>query len=140
MQYKKRGLTKWIGEHVDHGFSWRSGKKHHMIGIWMWSEIFTHDSEKEAIILIDTQGIFDHVSSLNDCISIFAFSMLLSSVQLYNIMRDVHEDNLQHLNSFMQYAQLSMAESQVAPSQKLLFIVRDYLLTIFDEPVRVDQT
>lgn len=129
MQYKKHDLSEWIGEHVEQGFSWRTGKKHHTIGIWMWSEIFTHDfenGERIAIIVIDTQGIFDNVSSLNDCISVFAISMLLSSVQLYNVMRNVQEDNLQHLDLFMQYAQLSMTESQIAPFQRLLFVVRDW--------------
>lgn len=39
------------------GFKWRGGKNPETNGIWMWSEIFTHDYEngdKIAIILLDT--------------------------------------------------------------------------------------
>lgn len=104
-------------------------QKHHTIGIWMWSEIFTHDfanGEKVAIILMDTQGLFDNESTMNDCISIFAISMLLSSVQCYNLMRNLEENNLQHLQLFTQYAQLAMKESRETPFQKLLFLIRDW--------------
>ena len=128
-QYKTHKLENWIGDRVEKGFSWQGGKEHHTIGIWIWSEIFTHDfenGEKVAIILMDTQGLFDNESTMNDCISIFAISMLLSSVQCYNLMRNLEENNLQHLQLFTQYAQLAMKESQETPFQKLLFLIRDW--------------
>lgn len=128
-QYKKHNVTNWIGDRVEKAFSWQGGKKHHTIGIWMWSEIFTHDyasGERVAIILMDTQGLFDNESTMNDCISIFAISMLLSSVQCYNLMRNVEESNLRDLQLFTQYAQLAMNGSQETPFQKLLFIIRDW--------------
>lgn len=95
----------------------------------MWSEIFTHtftDGDKVAIILMDTQGIFDNKSSLNECISIFAMSMLLSSVQCFNVMRQVQEDDLANLELFTEYAKLASNDMNEKPFQKLLFIVRDW--------------
>lgn len=95
----------------------------------MWPEIFTHEfsnGDKVAIILLDTQGIFDDESSLKDCIATFAISMLLSSVQCFNVMPQVQEDDLQHLNMFTKYAQLAMEHNDEKPFQELLFVVRDW--------------
>lgn len=95
----------------------------------MWSEIFTHDydnGDKVAIILLDTQGIFDDQSSVRDCTTIFALSMLLSSVQCYNLIQNIREDDLQHLELFTEYGRLALEQSNEKPFQKLLFIVRDW--------------
>lgn len=119
----------WIGQNDEPGFSCRGGKERQTIGIWIWSEVFTHDfdnGDKVAIILMDTQGIFDNQSSLKECISIFAISMLLSSVQCYNVMRQVQEDDLTNLRLFTEYAKFVKEDSMGKPFQKLLFIVRDW--------------
>lgn len=95
----------------------------------MWSEIFTHDfpnGDKIAIIVLDTQGIFDHNSDIRDCTTIFALSILMSSVQCYNIMQNIQENDLEHLELFTQYGRLAMQNSTEMPFQKLLFIVRDW--------------
>lgn len=111
------------------GFKFRGGRKPETIGIWLWSEVFTHDfenGEKVAILLIDTQGIFDSKSSVHDCTTIFALSMMLSSIQCYNLMQNIREDDLQHLELFMEYGRLALQHSNEKPFQKLLFIVRDW--------------
>lgn len=132
-QYKKHDITDWIGEsrnnsHLN-GFKFRGGQKPETIGIWIWSEVFTHDlanGDKVAVILLDTQGIFDSKSSVHDCTTIFALSMMLSSVQCYNLMQNIREDDLQHLELFTEYGRLAMEQSNEKPFQKLLFIVRDW--------------
>lgn len=119
-----------MGENVQQEFKWRGGKNPETSGMWIWSEIFTHgmqwNGDKLAIILMDTQGIFDNESSIKDCISIFGISMLLSSVHCFNVMRNVDEDKLQFLELCMNYARLSMNDSRNTAFQKLLFIVRDW--------------
>lgn len=131
-------MSDWIGErsqsHSDAemvGFKFRGGQKPETTGIWMWSEIFTHDyadGEKVAIILLDTQGIFDNESTMKDCTAIFSISMMMSSVQCYNIMQKVQENDLQNLHLFTEYGELAMAMNTTneKPFQKLLFIVRDW--------------
>lgn len=111
------------------GFMWRSGRKPETSGIWMWSEIFTHDfdnGEKVAIVLLDTQGIFDSQSSIKDCTTTFALSTLLSSLQCYNLLHNIREDDLQHLELFTEYGRLTLEQSAEKPFQSLLFIVRDW--------------
>lgn len=123
----------WIGEsetgNEPHGFKSRGGRKPETTGIWMWSEIFTYDrdnGEKLAIILLDTQGIFDNRSSTKDCTTTFAISMMLASVQCYNVMQNIQEDDLQHLELFTEYGRLALQQTYEKPFQKLLFIVRDW--------------
>lgn len=44
------------------GFSWRKGTKRETSGIVIWSDVFLHTTdfgEELAILLIDTQGLFD---------------------------------------------------------------------------------
>lgn len=125
-------VSDWLEENKNgnmRGFKWRAGRKRETTGIWMWSEVFTYDfenGEKIAIILLDTQGIFDDRSTIRDCTTIFALSMMLSSVQCYNIMQNIKEDDLQHLELFTEYGRLAMEQSNIKPFQKLLFIVRDW--------------
>lgn len=98
-------------------------------GIWIWSDVFTHDfenGEKVAIILLDTQGIFDGKSSTKDCTATFAISMMLSSIQCYNVKENVQEDDLQYLQLFTEYGRLAMQQADEKPFQNLLFIVRDW--------------
>jgi len=53
------------------------------------------------ILLMDTQGAFDSMSTVKDCATVFALSTLLSSVQVYNLMSNLQEDDLQHLQVFI---------------------------------------
>lgn len=131
-QYKKHDTTDWIGKndknHKLSGFKSRGGQKPETTGIWMWSDIFTYDfdnGDQIAIVLLDTQGIFDRSCSVKECTTIFALSMLMSSVQCFNLMQNIQEDDLQHLDLFSEYGRLVQGQSQ-QPFQKLIFIVRDW--------------
>lgn len=128
-QYQRHDLSNWMGENIQQGFKWRIGIKPETNGIWMWPEIFTHNFEngdKVAIIVLDTQGMFDHTSSIRDCTAIFTISMLMSSMLCYNVMRGVEEDKLQYLHFFLNYAHWAMKNARSKASQKLLFIIRDW--------------
>lgn len=126
-------MSDWLGEHENNseliGFKSRGGRKPETTGIWIWSEIFTHDyenGEKVAIVLFDTQGIFDSKSSVHDCTTVFALSVMLSSVQCYNLMHNIQEDDLQHLQLFTEYGRLAVDQTNKKPFQYLLFLVRDW--------------
>lgn len=127
-------MSDWIGEHANdddvNGFHFCSGSKPDTKGIWMWSEIFTYDrddGEKIAIILLDTQGIFDNESSMKECTAIIAISMMLSSVQCFNVMVNIQESDLQHLHLFADYGIATMNSSpDEKPFQKFVFVVRDW--------------
>jgi len=106
----------WLGKDEDPltGFSWRGGSDRVTTGIYMWSDIFLHDypnGRKVAIILLDTQGTFDSLSTVKDCATVFALSTMLSSVQIYNLSQNIQEDDLQHLQLFTEYGRLALADT-----------------------------
>jgi atlastin len=98
------------------GFDWRAGSERNTTGIWMWSEPhFTtngNDDEPLAILLVDTQGMFDHDTNMGLTAAIFGFSTLLSSFQIYNVDKRIQEDNLQHLALFSEYARTAVTQEE----------------------------
>lgn len=94
----------------------------------MWSDIFLHESggEKIAIILLDTQGVFDNKTSSKNCAVIFGLSTLLSSVQIYNLSGNIQENDLQHLQLFTEYGKLALEGTGHKPFQQLIFLIRDW--------------
>jgi atlastin len=92
----------WIGEPNEplKGFSWKPGVKRNTTGVVFWSDVFLHDSnngDKYAIVLIDTQGLFDHDTSPAINAKIFSLSTLISSHQIFNLANLVQEDHLEYL-------------------------------------------
>jgi hypothetical protein len=62
--------------------------------------VFLYDSptgDRIAIYLVDTQGLFDHLSTPTDNIRIFSLSALMSSVQLMNIFNVIQESDIEYL-------------------------------------------
>ena len=62
-------------------FAWRGGVERMTTGIWMWSEPFvrrTEDGKDVAVLLVDTQGMFDNETSMGLTACIFAVSTLAS--------------------------------------------------------------
>jgi atlastin len=95
------GSYDWLGGPNDRltGFSWKYGTKRDTTGILIWSDVFLHDSatEKVAVILMDTQGLFDHKTPPAVNARIFSMSTLLSSLQIFNVKERVREDQLEYL-------------------------------------------
>jgi atlastin len=110
------------------GFSWRSGADRDTTGILMWSEpiLIEQNGQQIAVLLMDTQGAFDDEHTVKDSATVFALSTMLSSIQVYNILHNLQEDNLQVLQIFTEYGRLALEGSNEAPFQKLLFLIRDW--------------
>lgn len=125
------------------GFHWRGGSDRNTTGIWMWSQpFFVKESSDEplALLLVDTQGMFDHETTMGLTAAIFGLSTLLSSYQIYNVDKNIQEDNLQQLALFTEYGRMVMtmdndddsknqtSESQQTqkPFQRMEFLVRDW--------------
>uniref|UniRef100_A0A0A9WJC7 Atlastin-1 n=1 Tax=Lygus hesperus TaxID=30085 RepID=A0A0A9WJC7_LYGHE len=121
----------WMGKADEplEGFSWKYGSKRHTLGIWVWSEVFitNRDKEKVGIILLDTQGSFDTESSFKNSATIFSLSTMMSSCQCYNVSKNIQENDIHNLQFFTEYGKLVMGDnSGKTPFQKLVFIVRDW--------------
>ncbi|XP_049274101.1 atlastin-1 isoform X2 [Rhipicephalus sanguineus] len=128
---KNNGRSDWM-EDTDAplcGFQWRPGGTRGTTGILLWDKAFLmtdSNGEEVAILLMDTQGTFDSESTMKESVTIFSLSMMTSSVQIYNVMNNIKEDDLQHLQFFAEYGRLAQKETESSPFQKLLFLVRDW--------------
>jgi len=126
------GNDGWLGAEDEKltGFPWRGGSERFTTGINMWSEPFLvriPSGEEVVVLLMDTQGAFDQLSTVKDCATIFALSTMTSSVQVYNLSQNIQEDDLQHLQLFTDYGRLALEQhSDNKPFQHLQFLVRDW--------------
>lgn len=118
------------------GFSWRGGVKRDTTGIILWSDIFLHEikGEKLAIVLMDTQGLFDPQTPATDNSRIFALGTLASSIQIFNLNDVIQENQLQYLHLATEFSKYAMKMNKKAnrraknyrPFQHLVFLMRDW--------------
>ncbi|KAH7976579.1 hypothetical protein HPB52_016520 [Rhipicephalus sanguineus] len=138
---RSMGRADWLGDPDAplEGFKWQAGSQRQTTGILMWSEVFLVENsqgEKLAVVLMDTQGTFDCKSPTAVHSSIFSLSAMISSVLVYNVSQNIQENDLQHLQAFIEYGMLAQSEQQSSsmpdevacehPFQSLLFLVRDW--------------
>ncbi|XP_076805798.1 atlastin-3-like [Clavelina lepadiformis] len=114
---------------IPYNFKWKGGMHRETEGVWIWSKPYLvqkKNGTKIALLLMDTQGCFDKSGARNDS-NIFTFSTLLSSVQIYNLNKQIKENHLQPLAVFIDYAKESMKTMQsIQCFQTLLFLIRDW--------------
>lgn len=135
------GETKWFEkiESIENdAFHWRGGSERNTTGIWMWSHPYfvKKGDENLAVLIVDSQGMFDNETTMSLTASIFGLSTLLSSYQIYNVDKRIQEDNLQQLALFSEYARLAVegtdslqakdGEERPKPFQTMEFLVRDW--------------
>jgi len=136
------GDKKWFEriESIENdAFHWRGGSERNTTGIWMWSQphFVKKGDENIAILIVDSQGMFDNDTTMSLTASIFGLSTLLSSYQIYNVDKRIQEDNLQQLALFSEYARLAVEgtdslqkkkddEDKTKPFQTMEFLVRDW--------------
>ena len=122
--------SRWLDNKIK-SFEWKSGCDAHTDGIWISPPIpvTLESGEEAALLLMDTQGIFDEDSSIADSTRIFALSTLLSSVQVFNVMNNLKSDDLDHLQLFAEFGRLATDTMSQKPFQDLVFLVRDWCHT-----------
>lgn len=122
----------WLGgaDEPLKGFSWRSGTTRETTGITFWSDVFLCDhpnGQKLAILVVDTQGLFDTETSTADNSKIFSLSSLLTSIQLLNLQGLVQEDHLQYLQFATEFAKFTTSNDHLSkPFQSFVFLIRDW--------------
>lgn len=109
-------------------------------GLQMYGRPFVRtdkNGQKVAILLMDTQGLFDNATTTVLTNAIFGLSTLISSYEIYNVTRQLQEDKLQQLHFFTAFSRSALkefAKSQKqakdeqprAPFQHLDFLIRDW--------------
>jgi atlastin len=129
----------WIGrskpEQSLQGFHWKNGDDAETLGIWMWSKpyICKNSTGKEiAILLLDTQGVFDDILTTREWAIIVGLCLLTCSSTIFNLFSHLQENSLQILDTFMTYGLIAMNKNsedeseEEPPFQKLIFLIRDH--------------
>lgn len=128
----RRNQQSWIGDknEVLTGFSWKGGAMRNTTGIIIWSDVFLYENpngSKIAILLMDTQGLFDYESTPLDNSRIFSLSTLISSVQIFNLFNNIQEDHLEYLQFTTELAKHATKVTASSKTfQDLMFLVRDW--------------
>lgn len=123
----------WIGNDdtkAKEGLNWRGGRHPDTKGIIIWDEIFEmkkKNGETVALMIMDTQGLFDNNTTKEDNIRLFTMSTLMSSIQILNIQKLVQERDLENLQLCVEFALASTKrEDSSLKLQTLLFLIRDW--------------
>jgi len=94
-------------------------------GCWVWASNQL-PGKKGTLLLMDTQGLASgNQEGLN---RLFTFSVLLSSVMVLNVMRQVNDDTLDKLGAVAALSRLVQGDVSVFP--KLYALVRDFELSV----------
>ncbi|XP_077529839.1 uncharacterized protein LOC144142310 isoform X2 [Haemaphysalis longicornis] len=110
-------------------FSWREVCQRETAGILIWDDVFlvtTSRGRELAVVFMYTQGDFNKEPTSQDSAIVFALSTMISSVQVYNLSRNIQDSDLQHLQPLNEYARLVQQDTGKEPFQKLLLLVRDW--------------
>ncbi|XP_008115758.1 RING finger protein 112 isoform X2 [Anolis carolinensis] len=126
----------WMGQENDPltGFDWRPGAVSTTKGVWIWNQPFWVPTEhgkssipsKVAVFLIDTEGSMDLERSKEAGVKLSAFSMLLSSYQILNLVTTMKDTDLEYLDMFVYVAEKVGRIFKLNPTQQLDVLVRDW--------------
>ena len=114
------------------GFNFKSGNERDTVGVKMWSEPFVvtkANGKPFAVLIIDSQGLYDPATTPNDNVRIFTMVSLLSSSLMLNTPQNINLNQLSELKYFMDYASIQSRVGKDAKNfQRLTFLIRDYSL------------
>lgn len=125
----------WLGNATEPlaGFSWKHGITADTKGLMMWSDVFLYDApneEKIAIVVVDTQGLFEKGSTPEENAKIFSFITLMSSIQIINIKEKIQENHIAHLQTAIELTNLITmkqgGQSKRKSFQNVVFLLRDF--------------
>lgn len=115
-------------------FDWRPGVERHTVGIWVDARphVRIAKGSRVGILLMDTQGLWDGSTGYSLLTSIFGMSSIISSLQIYNLMRTVELDKLDQIKWFTGFGASAMRQcSEAGPGspafQSLHLMVRDWV-------------
>ena len=112
------------------GFQFKSGRTRETTGINVWSEpyvIQTKAGKDIAIIVMDSQGLYDQETSANDNVKLFTMVSMMSSTLMMNTPQQINFKQLSELRYFLNYASTTVSVGEgLKLLQTLLFVIRDF--------------
>jgi len=150
LQCKKSGDKDWfkgtLEGQSEYYFTFRKQRERVTTGIWVYSRPYMLNGT--AMVLMDTQGLFDLKTPMEINKAVFSLSTLLSSYQIVNIQNRISEDALQAIEFFTEFARSAVelnnkeATTKVDVDnfafQRLEFLIRDYQHYEYEDDDEVD--
>ena len=109
-------------------------------GIWIWGDTVKLNNKNTEVLIIDTEGLASAFEDRNENIDIiiFCLSVLLSSLFIYNSMKNIDESAIESLALVLNFAKKIQAKfnslndyANNFPS--FLWVLRDFALELVDE-------
>ena len=123
------------------GFPWRGGRHAHTRDLQLWSQplpVTLADGRPAHVLLMDSQGAFDNVSTPTESVAMRALAGLLSGIHVLNVSRQPQSDDLQQVRLCAEYGRLLAAAAGAPhPSPRLVLLVRDWAFPA-EEPFGAD--
>jgi len=123
----------WLGgdgEPVDlKEFAFRSGPKRETTGMLVSRRVHVardENGQNVAVLLADTQGLFDSLTTRKEASVIFSISTMISSMLLYNLQGKLDSSNLESLTAFLEYAKYTSESFKEKPFDNIHVLVRDW--------------
>jgi atlastin len=93
-------------------FLWRPSTERTTEGIWIYSRPFIRSvgGRRVGVVLMDTQGLFDHETDKQTNNTVFGLSTLLSSLQVLNLQNRIQENTLEELHLFTEFCHTAVAK------------------------------
>ena len=109
-------------------------------GIWIWGDTVKLNNKNTEVLIIDTEGLASAFEDRNENIDIiiFCLSVLLSSLFIYNSMKNIDESAIESLALVLNFAKKIQSKynslndyANNFPS--FLWVLRDFALELVDE-------
>jgi hypothetical protein len=108
-------------------------------GIWMWGEPLFLEEKNLQVLLIDTEGLGSAFEDRNETIDmeIFCLGVLLSSLFIYNSMKNIDENAIESLALVINFAKKIQSSYKNVDNYannfpSFLWVLRDFALELID--------
>ena len=109
-------------------------------GLWIWGEPIKIKNSNTEVLIIDTEGLASAFEDRNESIDmvIFCLSLLLSSLFIYNSMKNIDESAIENLALVLKFAKKIQSKfkevgNYVSNFPSFMWVLRDFALELIDE-------
>ena len=109
-------------------------------GIWIWGNTVKLNNKNTEVLIIDTEGLASAFEDRNENIDIiiFCLSVLLSSLFIYNSMKNIDESAIESLALVLNFAKkiqskFNSLNDYANNFPSFLWVLRDFALELVDE-------
>ena len=125
-----QNLHQWLlgKQQLKKTFEWKKGPNSHTKGIFILKKphLVVLEEKTIALFLVDTQGFGDHTTSELNQTFLGTFSLLLSSLLIFNVQNRISPTHLEKIHKFGINVNFMEQESLMVRSS-LMFVVRDHV-------------